>query len=51
MLNYRFFLDLAIILICTKLFGLISKKVKLPEVVGALFGRAAFRPQRAQYRP
>lgn len=36
MLNYRFFLDLAIILICTKLFGLISKKVKLPEVVGAL---------------
>lgn len=36
MLDYRFFLDLAIILICTKLFGLISRKVHLPEVVGAL---------------
>jgi Kef-type K+ transport system membrane component KefB len=36
MLDYRFFLDLAIILICTKLFGLVSRKVRLPEVVGAL---------------
>ncbi len=33
---YRFLLDLAMILLCTKVFGIFSKRVKLPQVVGAL---------------
>ncbi len=36
MLSYGFFLDLAIILLCTKLFGVITRKLQLPSVVGAL---------------
>ena len=36
MLNYGFFLDLAIILLFTKLFGVITRKLQLPSVVGAL---------------
>jgi len=35
-MDYHFLLDLAIILLCTKLFGVFSKKVKMPQVVGAL---------------
>lgn len=34
--SYRFLLDLALILLTTKLFGLVSKRFKLPQVVGAL---------------
>lgn len=36
MLSYEFFLDLAIILLCTKLLGVVAKKLGLPQVVGAL---------------
>ncbi|MEX1377119.1 MAG: cation:proton antiporter [Eubacteriales bacterium] len=36
MLNYGFFLDLAIILLCTKIFGTATRKLQLPAVVGAL---------------
>ena len=36
MLNYGFFLDLAIILLCTKIFGTVTRKFQLPAVVGAL---------------
>ena len=36
MLTYEFLFDLALILISTKLFGLITKKVRMPQVVGAL---------------
>ncbi len=36
MLNYGFFLDLAIILVFTKLFGVLTRKIQLPSVVGAL---------------
>ena len=36
MLDYGFFLDLAIILLCTKLFGTVTRKMQLPAVVGAL---------------
>lgn len=36
MLSYGFFLDLAIILLSTKLFGLLTRKFKMPQVVGAL---------------
>lgn len=35
-LSYEFLFDLALILISTKLFGLITKKVRMPQVVGAL---------------
>ncbi|GMQ59175.1 cation:proton antiporter [Vallitalea sediminicola] len=36
MLSYGFFLDLAIILLSTKLLGLITRKIRMPQVVGAL---------------
>ncbi|PWW98013.1 sodium:proton antiporter [Clostridium perfringens] len=36
MLSYEFLFDLALILISTKLFGLITKKVRMPQIVGAL---------------
>lgn len=36
MTSYRFLLDLALILISTKLLGLMSSKFKMPQVVGAL---------------
>lgn len=34
--SYKFLLDLAVILLCTKLLGLATKKVQMPQVVGAL---------------
>ncbi len=34
--SYRFLLDLAIILLCTKVLGLATKRVQMPQVVGAL---------------
>lgn len=34
--EYHYLLDLALILFTTKLFGLISQKFKMPQVVGAL---------------
>ncbi len=36
MLPYDFFLDLAIILISTKVLGLLTRKIQMPQVVGAL---------------
>jgi len=33
---YEFLLDLALILLCTKIFGIFSKRVRMPQVVGAL---------------
>ena len=36
MLDYGFFLDLAIILLFTKLFGTVTRRLQLPAVVGAL---------------
>ena len=44
MLSYDFFLDLAIILVCTKLFGVIAKKLQLPQVVGALIAGLVLGP-------
>ena len=35
--SYGYILDIALILISTKLFGLISRKFQIPQVVGALF--------------
>jgi Kef-type K+ transport system membrane component KefB len=34
--SYKFLLDLAVILLCTKILGLATKKVQMPQVVGAL---------------
>ena len=34
--SYGFLLDVALILISTKLFGLITKRIEMPQVVGAL---------------
>lgn len=34
--SYHYLLDIAIILLCTKLFGIFSKKLRMPSVVGAL---------------
>ena len=34
--SYRFLLNLAVILLCTKLLGIATKKVQMPQVVGAL---------------
>ena len=34
--TYKFLMDLALILLSTKLFGIASKKFNMPQVVGAL---------------
>lgn len=34
--SYRYLLDIALILLCTKAFGIFSKKLRMPSVVGAL---------------
>ncbi len=36
MLSYKYLLDLALILLSTKLLGIITKRFKMPQVVGAL---------------
>lgn len=36
MLSYEFLFDIALILMSTKLLGLLTKKIQLPQVVGAL---------------
>ena len=33
--TYKYLLDLAIILLCTKALGLATRKVQMPQVVGA----------------
>ncbi len=41
---YHFLLDMAIILISTKILGIFSKKVKMPQVVGALLAGVIMGP-------
>ncbi|MGL4337110.1 MAG: cation:proton antiporter, partial [Turicibacter sp.] len=36
MLSYKYLFDIALILLSTKVFGLVTKKFKMPQVVGAL---------------
>ncbi|MBE5958811.1 MAG: cation:proton antiporter [Lachnospiraceae bacterium] len=43
-MDYRFLLDLAIILISTKMFGLVTKKFNMPQVVGALLAGVILGP-------
>lgn len=42
--NYKFILDLAIILLSTKLLGLLTRSFKLPQVVGALLAGVLLGP-------
>lgn len=44
MISYEFLFDLALILISTKLFGLITKKIRIPQVVGALVAGVVLGP-------
>ena len=39
--TYKYLLDLAIILLCTKALGLATRKVQMPQVVGALSCRSS----------
>lgn len=43
-LSYEFLFDLALILISTKLLGLITKRVRMPQVVGALLAGVILGP-------
>ena len=36
MSSYGYLLDLAIILLCTKFLGILTRRVQMPQVVGAL---------------
>jgi Kef-type K+ transport system membrane component KefB len=42
--SYRFLLDLALILIATKLLGLLSRQFQMPQVVGSLLAGLIFGP-------
>ena len=41
MLSYDFLFDLALILLSTKLFGILTRRINMPQVVGALLAGAA----------
>ncbi len=43
-MDYRFLLDLALILLSTKLLGLFTKKIHMPQVVGALLAGLVLGP-------
>lgn len=43
-MSYRFLLELAVILLSTKLLGLLARKLKLPQVVGALLAGVIIGP-------
>ncbi len=44
MISYDFFLDLALILLATKLLGMLSRKLHMPQVVGALIAGLVLGP-------
>ena len=48
--SYRYLLDIAIILLMTKVFGLFSKKMRMPSVVGALLAGIIFRTSCVRHR-
>lgn len=43
-MNYHFLLDIALILLSTKLLGLLTKKIHMPQVVGALLAGLVLGP-------
>ncbi len=44
MLSYHYLLDLALILLCTKLLGLFTRRLHMPQVVGALLAGVILGP-------
>ena len=44
MLDYTYLLSIAIILFSTKVFGFLTEKIKLPQVVGALLAGVIIGP-------
>lgn len=44
MLSYNYLLDIALILLCTKLLGLFTRKMHMPQVVGALLAGIVLGP-------
>jgi len=44
MISYDFFLDLALILLATKIFGVLTRKLQMPQVVGALIAGLVLGP-------
>lgn len=44
MLSYKYLFDMALILLSTKLFGLVTKKFSMPQVVGALLAGLVLGP-------
>ena len=42
-MSYKYLLDIALILLSTKLLGLITRKFNLPQVVGALLAGVILR--------
>lgn len=42
--SYRYLLDLAIILLCTKFLGILTRRVQMPQVVGALLAGLVLGP-------
>jgi Kef-type K+ transport system membrane component KefB len=42
--SYRFLYDIALILLSTKIFGLLTRKLQMPQVVGALIAGIIFGP-------
>ena len=42
--TYKFLLDVALILLSTKVLGLVTRKLQLPQVVGALLAGLIFGP-------
>ena len=44
MLSYKYLLDLVLILLSTKILGIITKKFKMPQVVGALLAGLVLGP-------
>ena len=47
--SYTYLLDLALILISTKLLGLLTRRVKMPQVVGALLAGLILGPSLPWY--
>lgn len=43
-MSYHYLLDIALILISTKVFGLLTRRIQLPQVVGALVAGLVFGP-------
>ena len=44
-MSYHFLLDLALILLSTKILGLVAQKLQMPQVVGALIAGLLLSPR------